>query len=145
MGGGVWRDNGDGTFTKQDTGYPRAMGLSDLDLYIMGMIPPEDVRPTFLLRDVVETGTRGVVRATKVPIRIEDIVAALGPRVPSSSEQRKEFKLGVYLLHETGGHRGRICWHVRRISRGCCQVLQTGDQWQYRCQPPVDPGAVVLN
>lgn len=102
MGGGVWRDNGDGTFTKQDTGYPRAMGLSDLDLYIMGMIPPEDVRPTFLLRDVVETGTRGVVRATKVPIRIEDIVAALGPRVPSSSEQRKEFKLGVYLLHEDG-------------------------------------------
>ena len=102
MGGGVWQDNGDGTFTKQDTGYPRAMGLSDLDLYVMGMIPPEEVRATFLLRDVEETDKRGVVRATKVPVRIEDIVAAMGPRVPSASEQRRVFKLGVYLLHEDG-------------------------------------------
>lgn len=102
MSGGVWQDNGDGTFTEQDTGYPRVMGLSDLDLYVMGMIPPEEVRPTFLLRDVVETGKRGVVRATKVLVRIEDIVAAMGPRVPSASEQRKRFKLGVYLLHEDG-------------------------------------------
>ena len=102
MGGGIWRDNGDGTFTEQDKGYPRAMGLSDLDLYAMGMIPPEEVRPTFLLRDAVETGTRGVYRATKVPVRIEDIVAALGPRVPTAGEQRKVFRLGVYLLHEDG-------------------------------------------
>ena len=102
MGGGVWQDNGDGTFTKQDTGYPRAMGLSDLDLYAMGMIPPEEVRPTFLLSDAVETGTRGVFRATKVPVRIEDIVAAMGPRVPAASEQRRVFRLGVYLLHEDG-------------------------------------------
>ena len=102
MGGSIWQDNGDGTFTEQDKGYPRAMGLSDLDLYAMGMIPPEEVRPTFLLRDAVKTGTRGVFRATKVPVRIEDIVAALGPRVPSASEQRKVFRLGVYLLHEDG-------------------------------------------
>ena len=102
MGGSIWQDNGDGTFTEQDKGYPRAMGLSDLDLYAMGMIPPEEVRPTFLLRDAVETGTRGLVRATKVPVRIEDIVAALGPRVPAASEQRKVFRLGVYLLHEDG-------------------------------------------
>ena len=34
----------------------------------MGMIPPEEVRPTFLLRDVAETDRRRVVvRATKVP------------------------------------------------------------------------------
>ena len=102
MGGRIWQDNGDGTFTEQDRGYPWVEGLSDLDLYVMGMIPPEEVRPTFLLRDVVETGTRGVVRATKVPVRIEDIIAAMGPRVPSASEQRRVFRLGVYLLHEDG-------------------------------------------
>ena len=99
MGGNVWQDNGDGTFTRQNTGDP-VRGLSDLDLYVMGMIPPEEVRPTFLLRDVVETSTWGMVRATKVPVRIEDIVAAMGPRVPSASEQRKVFRMGVYLLHE---------------------------------------------
>ena len=102
MGGGIWQDNGDGTFTRQHTSSPRARGLSDLDLYAMGMISPEEVRPTFLLRDAVESGTWGVFRATKVPVRIEDIVAAMGPRVPSASEERKVFRLGVYLLHEDG-------------------------------------------
>ena len=102
MGGRLWRDNGDGTFTRQRTGFPLAEGLSDLDLYVMGMIPPEEVRPTFLLRNVAETGTRRTIRAAKVPVRIADIVAAMGPRVPSASEQRRVFRLGVYLLHEDG-------------------------------------------
>ena len=115
MGGNVWQDNGDGTFTEQRTGTSQAAGLSDLGLYVMGMIPPEEVRPTFLLRDVVETGTRGVVRATKVPVRIEDIVAAMGPRVPSASEQRKVFRLGVYLMHEDG-RTPRPEWRARAQS-----------------------------
>ena len=102
MGGRIWQDNGDGTFTWQTTGFPLAEGLSDLDLYVMGMIPPEEVRPTFLLRDAVETDRRGVFRARKVPVTIEDIVAAMGPRVPHASEQRRVFRLGVYLLHEDG-------------------------------------------
>ena len=100
MGGALWLDHGDGTFTWQGSGSWKAAGLSALDLYVMGMIPPEEVGPTFLLRDVVETSTRGRYRATKVPVRIEDIVAAMGPRVPDASEQRRVFRLGVYLLHE---------------------------------------------
>ena len=99
MGGVVWVDHGDGTFTRQ-WGSHLANGLSALDLYTMGMIPPAEVGPTFLLRDAVETGTPGRFRATKVPVRIEDIVAAMGPRVPPASEQRRVFRLGVYLLHE---------------------------------------------
>ena len=100
MGGSVWLDNGDGTFTWQGTGAPLTTGLSALDLYVMGMIPPSEVGPTFLLRDAEETSTPGRFRAKKVPVRIEDIVAAMGPRVPASSESRKVFRLGVYLLHE---------------------------------------------
>ena len=130
MGGGVWRDNGDGTFTEQDTGYPRAMGLSDLDLYAMGMIPPEEVRPTFLLRDAAETGARGTVRATKVPVRIEDIVAAMGPRVPSASEQRKRFRLGVYLLHEGSSPRADLLARTRSLTESVVKYfsLATADR-----------------
>ena len=101
MGGAIWRDHGDGTFTRQ-WGVPLAMGFSALDLYIMGMIPPAEVGPTFLLREAVETGTPGRYRARKVPVRIEDIVAVMGPRVPPASEQRRVFRLGIYLLHEGG-------------------------------------------
>ena len=100
MGGALWLDHGDGTFTWQGSGSWKAAGLSALDLYVMGMIPPEDVGPTFLLRDVVETGTSGRFRATKVPVRIEDVAAAMGPRAPAADEQRRVFRLGVYLLHE---------------------------------------------
>ena len=102
MGGEVWVENGDGTFTKQDDGRPLATGLSALDLYVMGMMPADEVPDTFLLTNVRETASRDTVRATKVPVRIEDIVAALGPRVPSADNSRKEFRLGVYLLHEDG-------------------------------------------
>ena len=102
MGGAVWLDNGDGSFTRVDNSYPLATGLSALDLYVMGMIPPSEVPDTFLLRDVQETDRWDTVRATKVPVRIEDIVAAMGPRVPAADVSQKEFRLGVYLLHEDG-------------------------------------------
>ena len=100
MGGNVWRDNGDGTFTEMNpyTGLPT--GLSALDLYAMGMIPASEVPDTFILRDVEETPTHDTVRATKVPVRIEDIIAAMGPRAPNAVTERKDFRLGIYLLHE---------------------------------------------
>ena len=100
MGGSVWRDNGDGTFTRMDPYIGLPTGLSALDLYTMGMIPASEVPDTFILRDVEETSTRDTVRATKVPVRIEDIIAAMGPRVPSAADERKDFRLGIYLLHE---------------------------------------------
>ena len=65
----------------------------------MGMISADEVPDTFLLTDVQETGDHRPVRATKVPVRIEDIIAAHGPRLPSAEESRKEFRLGIYLLH----------------------------------------------
>ena len=101
MGGAVWSDNGDGTFTREDGGL-LPTGLSALDLYAMGMMPATEVPDTFLLRDVEETGAWGHVRATKVPVRIDDIVAAMGPRAPAADASRTEFRLGVYLPHESG-------------------------------------------
>ena len=56
QGGGIWMDNGDGTFTRQDNNWPPlANGLSALDLYALGMIPPEEVPDTFILRPAEET------------------------------------------------------------------------------------------
>ena len=102
MNGDVWVDNSDGTFTGTGNSYPLASGLSALDLYAMGMVPPTEVSETFILRDVRKTETPRTVRATKVPVSIADIVAAMGPRLPAAQEARREFRLGVYLLHEDG-------------------------------------------
>ena len=115
-GGGVWTDNGDGTFTRQDVWHTKVRGLSALDLYAMGMIPPEEVPDTFILRPAEETFPEGTVRATKVPVRIEDVIAAMGPRVPAAAESRREFRLGVYLLHDGISPRPDLLQRARSVS-----------------------------
>lgn len=101
MGGNVWEENPDGTFTKREKPYLVPNGYSALDLYIMGLIAPEEVPDTFILQNITDLGNNRV-RATKVPVRIQDIIAVMGARVPSSTTSQKEFTLGVYLVHEPG-------------------------------------------
>ncbi len=87
MGGGVWQDNLDGTFTQLDDDYyVPATGYSYLDLYLMGMIGPEEVPDFFILRDLSVTGTDAnghrIYRADRTKITIKDVIAAQGPREP---------------------------------------------------------------
>jgi hypothetical protein len=53
MGGGVWLDNFDGTYTQLDDDYyVPATGFSYLDLYLMGLISPAEVPDFFILRNL---------------------------------------------------------------------------------------------
>ncbi len=116
-GGGVWTDNGDGTFTRTDDAWNLPSGLSALDLYAMGMIPPEEVPETFILRPSSEGAEpQGTLRATKLPVRIEDVIAAVGPRAPPAAASQKEFRLGIYLLHDGPTPRPNMIEKARRIS-----------------------------
>ena len=57
MGGGVWQDNFDGSFTQLDDDYyVPATGWSYLDLYLMGFISPTEVPDFFILRNLVPAG-----------------------------------------------------------------------------------------
>lgn len=126
-GGSVWADNGDGTFTRQNSTGPAflefAEGLSALDLYAMGMIPPEEVPDTFLLRPAEGTEAWGTIEATKIPVRIEDIIAAMGPRVPAAAESRKEFRLGIYLLHDRRSPRPDMLERARGVARAVVEYF----------------------
>ena len=123
-GGSVWSDNGDGTFTKENNNELRlATGLSALDLYAMGMIPPEEVPDTFILRVAEGTQARGTISATKVPVRIEDVIAAMGPRVPAADASRKEFRLGVYLLHDGLTPRPDMVQKARGVSAAVAEYF----------------------
>ena len=99
MGGALYRDNGDGTFTREADG--GGAGLSALDLYTLGLLAPEEVPDTFLLENVQELGG-GRCRADKVQVRARDIVAAMGPRDPPSARAPRSLRLGVYLLFAPG-------------------------------------------
>jgi hypothetical protein len=96
MGGAVYQDNGDGTFTVLDRGsMVPASGYSYLELYLIGVLAPEEVPDFFLLTNIERAGRddqgRQVVRADKIDITIEDIIAHNGPRVPSFEDAPKEF------------------------------------------------------
>ena len=140
MGGAVWLDNGDGTFTWQEDGDPLPTGLSALDLYVMGMIPPSDVPATFLLRDVEETNTPRRVRATKVPVRIDDIVAAMGPRAPAADAAQRDFRLGIYLLHEDGRlPRVEYVKRAQRLVPAISEYFARATGGRMRVVPTLDP------
>jgi hypothetical protein len=59
------------------------------------VLAPEEVPPFFLLSNTSQAG-RGadgnqIVRADRIDITIEDVIALNGPRVPSYEDARKDF------------------------------------------------------
>lgn len=115
LGGNDIQDNGDGSFI---TLAPKNI-YSPLDLYLMGLLKPEDVPPTFLVTDphdldlpppydqqtitadqlqsVYSLGDVGF-RGDKQEVRIEDIMAVNGMRIPDAESSQKDFQTAVILL-----------------------------------------------
>ncbi len=99
--GNAWRDEGNGVFrTANDVG---SVAFSDLDLYLMGLLPPDQVAPFFLVESPDTRGQRDDfgrpleassppslaqdVRITGVrtDLGVEDVIAVEGPRSPGAS------------------------------------------------------------
>ncbi|HEY4380617.1 MAG TPA: hypothetical protein VGN01_09755 [Acidobacteriaceae bacterium] len=107
MGGGVWQDNYDGTFTQLDDDYyVPATGWSYLDLYLMGMISPAEVPDFFILRNLVPAGKdangRPIFKADRTKLTIQDVISAEGPRSPDVTHAQKDFNTGMVLVVEHG-------------------------------------------
>jgi hypothetical protein len=103
MGGGVWQDNFDGTYSQLDDNfYVPATGWSPLDLYLMGLAPPSEVPDFFLLRNLVRAGTdaRGfpLYKGDRIKITIGDVIASLGPRTPDFEHSQKVFNTGMVVI-----------------------------------------------
>jgi hypothetical protein len=107
MGGGVWQDNYDGTFTQLDDDYyVPATGWSYLDLYLMGMISPAEVPDFFLLRNLSAQGQdangQPIFKADRTKITIQDVIAAEGQRLPAVAQAQKRFNTGMVMVVEHG-------------------------------------------
>lgn len=104
MGGGYWQDNGDGTFSRLDDNFfVPASGFSDLDLYLMGLLPAADVPDFFLVqnRQFIGTDASGAARfsGTRIDVTVDDVINQHGQRVPDVSDSQKTFNMGlVYLV-----------------------------------------------
>ena len=107
MGGGVWQDNFDGTYTQLDDDYyVPATGWSYLDLYLMGLATAAEVPDFFILRNLVSAGTdrngHPIFKADRVKVSINDVIAAEGPRLPDVDHSQKQFNTGIVVIVEHG-------------------------------------------
>jgi hypothetical protein len=107
LGGGVWQDNFDGTYTQlRDGWFVPATGYSYLDLYLMGLISPAEVPDFYILKNLVRAGTdtRGhpVFRAERTKLTIQDVIAAEGPRIPDVDHSQRRFNTGIAVVVEHG-------------------------------------------
>jgi len=112
MGGGVWQDNFDGTFTQLDDNYyVPATGWSYLDLYLMGLIGAQEVPDFFILRNLVRAGSdpqgRPIYKANRTKIAIEDVIAVEGPRLPDVYHSQRAFNTGMVVMVEHGKKPGK--------------------------------------
>jgi hypothetical protein len=112
MGGGVWQDNFDGTYTQLDDDYyVPATGWSYLDLYLMGLIAPGEVPDFFILRNLVPAGKDGngrpIFKADRTKVTIQDVIAAEGPRLPDVAHSQRHFNTGMVVVVEHGKSPGK--------------------------------------
>ena len=108
MGGSTWKENPDGTFTQLDRDfYNPAKGWSWPSLYLMGLARPDEVPPFFILRNLQRTGQndaqgKPIYRGEKVVITVNDMIAAMGPRVPAVDASQKQFNTAIVVITEPG-------------------------------------------
>ncbi|MGC2695477.1 MAG: hypothetical protein WA738_06770 [Candidatus Angelobacter sp.] len=107
LGGGVWQDNFDGTYTQLRDGYfVPATGYSYLDLYLMGLISAAEVPEFFILKNLVRVGKdtngRPIFTAERTKVTIQDVIAAEGPRLPDVDHSQRKFNIGIVVVVEHG-------------------------------------------
>jgi hypothetical protein len=107
MGGGVWQDNYDGTFTQLDDDYyVPATGWSYLDLYLMGFITAAEVPDFFILRNLSSTGRDAnghpIFKADRTKVTIQDVIAVEGQRLPDVEHSQRNFNTGIVVITEHG-------------------------------------------
>jgi hypothetical protein len=107
MGGSVWQDNFDGTYTQLDDDYyVPATGYSYLDLYLMGLISAAEVPDFFILKNLVPAGrdTNGhpIFKAERTKVTIQEVIAVEGPRLPDVDHSQRNFNTGIVVVVEHG-------------------------------------------
>jgi hypothetical protein len=81
-----------------------APAYNDLDLYLMGLTPPEQVRDQFVFADQA-TSPRcdgSIYTGAMTRVRIADVIAALGPRTPAYGAAPTTFRTATILVTRDG-------------------------------------------
>ena len=118
-----WTDHGDGTFTTHRVRRGQ-FAYCNLDLYLMGLIPPGEVGEFYLIGDPRRRGRKGEVRGKRVTLTVQNIVLANGKRRPSSEDSPKRFKIAFVLLTREARRAATRVRHVNRIRERFAQIFR---------------------
>ena len=81
-------------------------GFKDLDLYLMGLVGPEQVGEHLVFADQVEARTLQcngqLYTGAMIRVSIGDIISAAGPRVPDVASSPKRFKVATVIVSRDG-------------------------------------------
>lgn len=90
-----WVDNGDGTFTPRRVGQGQYR-YCNLDIYLMGLIPPQEVGGFFYIRNPRRVGAK--LRGQRITLTVDNIIWANGRRRPGAATSPKSFTNAFILL-----------------------------------------------
>ena len=104
MDSGIWKKNADGTFSGlnkpiemfQDQAYE--FRFNTLDLYLMGLLPPDQTQPLTLIIPNGKVVTDQNIRATERQITVQDLINLGGVRSPAYPNTQKEFTVGLLFV-----------------------------------------------
>ncbi len=154
--GNQWQDNKNNTFTST---IPQNQMLfySQLDLYLMGMIGPDKVLPVLLITspdtDPTQLPQAGVtVNGAARYVTIDQIIAAMGPRIPDAATSQKSFKTAFIFATQPGTFTGQELYGIENIRSGQVtrfSVLTNGKGIVEVASTPKDniptnPGVIIL-
>jgi hypothetical protein len=94
-------EQADGNYFLQSV--PRAREFNDLELYLMGLISPNEVADHIVFReqdqgDQLRSG--GILQGPVDVVTIDDVIAANGPRVPAFGIAQTAFRMATVVLSE---------------------------------------------
>ncbi|HEY6011349.1 MAG TPA: hypothetical protein VIX18_07770, partial [Nitrospirota bacterium] len=120
--GNAWQDNKNGTFTST-TPQNQMKFYSPLDLYLMGMIDKSRVPPMLLIEnpslDPARLPEAGVtISGTARTVTINDIIAAVGERVPDAASSQKSFKTAFIYITTPGTFAAQDIYGIENIRNG---------------------------
>ncbi len=76
--------------------------FSPIDLYVMGMIPPEEVPPVHILQSPNFTDPNRITAASVQTVTMDQILKAEGgARVPATGESQKDFTMAYIVTQDT--------------------------------------------
>lgn len=109
MGGSTWMDLGDGTFRSPAEAKGWGNGFSWHELYLMGLVAPEEVDDWWYIRnsnpplpDRYWAPNDIVVSGERVPVSVDQIIAAEGPRFPAYPDAVQHFLNPMVLVVRPG-------------------------------------------